>query len=797
MEQIVINIIDTHNFYPTVEKYTGLGDPVLSYSGGESLFTTIMSSKFSFSILNETAEDGKFLDLLTGEERRFLIEVRKVFPDSLNPWDPAVEIGSDMIWRGFLLPDIYSEPYKNGSFFVGFTATDGLDVLKTKPFLFYKTGSVIDYISKCLWETGLHQEIYFAPAIENAFYQWENIQIFEECFTKFNENTDAYQYSNCYDVLDKLLKAVGATVFQHNGKWLITGFNRKSNLIDSYRVYTPFGIYSHIKQLIKKVQQPMFGTGVNVSMASPYRSVQLNVSYNVSDKAVDFSQFIKNTELSSDEYTAAVSNGTIQNIAPFNKWKKNAATAVRATPEDGGVYLQLGIDTPGGMHPPEAYPMYYRKAPFCITMGKVYGPPHNFDADYIELKSSETVYISPQVDGKDLEFDVEMECKIFRNGIDQGRFDNDFYARALRVDLMLGDEVVFTTRSDHPKYDSGDTKLTFHAKDLGPVYHWYIFPDYLTPAYRLSRYEIEAHLKAEVKRTGIKSNAFGNLNVRVYIPKNGDETFGINDYHVSDVTITKLDVKVRAWDDEQYQLNREIRYTTKFESSLAFADGKNDLYLNLFKINGRNDYPASLGSFTLFTGTPTQSSLYYHFMVPGIYADYINSRYTTLVLHSEDKSVLAHKVFGKLGVESGIDFQDGMLRVSKARIDEFPHLREQLNSINKITVAEILMDDTWVISKPNIPRDHFIGWKRHGSAEVTRYLETYAKTIHQVTATTATKIEGTAKAIVSPLDIVQFNFLGQKNFIPTSVNIDFTKGATRLTLSEAINQNVIDYANES
>src|SRR5690606_28337235 len=238
-----------------------------------------------------------------------------------------------------------------------------------------------------------------------------NIQIFEECFTKFNENTDAYQYSNCYDVLDKLLKAVGATVFQHNGKWLITGFNRKSNLIDSYRVYTPFGIYSHIKQLIKKVQQPMFGTGVNVSMASPYRSVQLNVSYNVSDKAVDFSQFIKNTELSSDEYTAAVSNGTIQNIAPFNKWKKNAATAVRATPEDGGVYLQLGIDTPGGMHPPEAYPMYYRKAPFCITMGKVYGPPHNFDADYIELKSSETVYISPQVDGKDLEFDVEMECK--------------------------------------------------------------------------------------------------------------------------------------------------------------------------------------------------------------------------------------------------------------------------------------------------------------------------------------------------------------------------------------------------
>src|SRR5690606_31081643 len=366
MEQIVINIIDTHNFYPTVEKYTGLGDPVLSYSGGESLFTTIMSSKFSFSILNETAEDGKFLDLLTGEERRFLIEVREVTPHNL------MERDANLIWRGFLLPDIYTEPYKNGSFFVGFTATDGLDVLKTKPFLFYKTGTVIQYIAKCLWETGLHQQIYFAPAIENAFYQWENIQIFDECFTKYNENTDTYQYSNCYDVLSKLLKAVGATVLQHNSKWFVVGFNRKGKSLDSYRVYDPYGVFVANKQVIRSLKTPRFNDGLNVSMLSPYKTVQLNVSYQESDKAVDFSGLYKNEELTSDEYKEAVANNTIISVSPFNKWKKNAATAVRSTSEDDASYLRLSVEGNNTLHDPDERPVYDRKAPFYVTMGKVY-----------------------------------------------------------------------------------------------------------------------------------------------------------------------------------------------------------------------------------------------------------------------------------------------------------------------------------------------------------------------------------------------------------------------------------------
>jgi hypothetical protein len=38
----------------------------------------------------------------------------------------------DSIWQGYILPDLYSEPYKQVNFFVNFTATDGLARLKGK-----------------------------------------------------------------------------------------------------------------------------------------------------------------------------------------------------------------------------------------------------------------------------------------------------------------------------------------------------------------------------------------------------------------------------------------------------------------------------------------------------------------------------------------------------------------------------------------------------------------------------------------------------------------------------------------
>lgn len=788
MDYVVINIIDTHNVFQTIEKFTQSGAPVLSYTGDESRFSAVMSSRLSFNILNETAEDGKFLDLLTGEERRFLIEVKKT-----NGISSQTKYST--IWRGFLLPDIYQEPYENGCFFVSFTATDGLDVLKTKPFLFYKTKSVLDYIVKCLWETGLDQEIYFAPGIENAFYDWSNIQLFEEIFTKYNESTGAYQYSDCFSVLEKLMKAIGATVLQHNGKWFIVGYNRKSNVLDVYKVYNSYGEFLRTEQFVKSVKQPIFEKGLGVSMKSPNKTVQFNVSYQESDKAVDFNRFVKNETLSSDEYRLLNNQIITSSIEPFNKWRKNAAASVGSFPEDGGTYLDIKVEGDSVIHHPDEKPVFFQKSPYCVTMNKVFGPPHNFETDYIELKPENTVYVSPQVEGKELNLDIDMEFKI-SSRVNFQKYNEDFYRQAFRIDILIGNDIVYSTRSDTAVYKSSDIKITYEAEQKGPKYMWWVLGDTVKPSFTFDRFSIPAMLKAEVQRKSLKTNKYGGLNVRVYIPRNGDDAFGFDDYHVYRVIITKLDIKAKAWDSEQYILNREIRYTTKYETDLDFSDGKNDLYANLFKINVRKDYPSTFNQTILFSGASTQDNLYYYFNIPGTFGDLVNSRYFSLKLYNGLSWIYAHLVFGVLGKESGIDFLGGQIIISKARIDEFPSIRDFLNGINKITVGStVLLPGGSLFQEEVIPRENYISWKRSGSLEVDRYLQVYAKMIHECTAVTAVNLEATAFDIITPMDLVKFNYLGEKMFIPTSVSIDFSSGKTRLTLIESINQPINDYAN--
>src|SRR5690606_30933003 len=148
--------------------------------------------------------------------------------------------------------------------------------------------------------------------------------------------------------LDKILKAVGATVVQHQAKWFITGFNRKHLLTDQYKIYTAYGSPLQTHTVNKLLKEVVFSQGLNVSMVPPFRTVQLNVNYDTTDKSVDFSKYLENESLTSEEYQERFLNNTLHQIEPFNKWQSNGASSVSVMPSDGGVYLQLGIDTPGG-----------------------------------------------------------------------------------------------------------------------------------------------------------------------------------------------------------------------------------------------------------------------------------------------------------------------------------------------------------------------------------------------------------------------------------------------------------------
>lgn len=782
MENVVIKIIDTHNDFQVIEKYTQLGGPVLNYSGDESRFGSIMSSKFTFNMLNETAEDGRYLDLLSGEERRFLIQIRDVSPYTVRD--------GILLWQGFLLPDVYSEPYENVSFFVNFTATDGIDALRTKPFLFFKTRSVVDYIARCLFETGLQQDIYFAPGIVNSFFDWKNIQLFEECFSKYNESTESYDYSNCYEVLESLLKAVAATLFTYEGKWYIVGYKQKVDQLLNFVVYDHFGVFKKNETYLRDLKEPKFNTGVNVSTESPFKTVQLNVDYERTELELLPESLYKTEDYESKDLTWP----DLKSLPPFNNWVNKAGSDIMFDSDDATEYLSVdgeAIDGSHFWHSDDEVPYQFKKSPFYLNVYKHFSRPVDFEKDYVELRPEKRVFVSPQMDSRPLEFDIDFDLRINYKANEQ-KFKEDFYKQAFRIDLLVGNNIVFSTRTESNIYNSANNKMTFSASQDGPNYLWYTPISFPNWKYSLYRFRTPSSLKAEITKKGLRINTDGELNVRIYLPRNADNNFVIqDDFHVSMVTVVKLGLTIKSWNNERFQVQREIRYTTKYETDLSFSDGKNDLYSNLFKLNERNDYRPFFNETVLHDGPVISDNLYYRVYVPGTIYQTIIDRFYTMKIYSGTKWVYAHLIFGKIDPQSGIDLKFDQLFISKARIDEFPEWRSLLHNITKITYASAIYL-TWPSERET--QQKYISWKRPGSSVNERYLNCLGKLVHECQPSLTPKIEATTLQIITPLDLVKFKWMGWKVFYPSSLTIDFSNGKTGLMLHEAITQNLEDYA---
>jgi len=148
-----IDIIDTTSpLTQIVVENASASGIVLNWNGGDTKDeTAIVSSELNFDMLTKTADDAAFINFFTGDEHRFKVMIKDSVDDAI-------------IWQGYVLPDLYSEPYKNVCFFVSFTATDGLGRLKGKylPEEYYsREKSLIDIYCQILKLTGIELDLYF------------------------------------------------------------------------------------------------------------------------------------------------------------------------------------------------------------------------------------------------------------------------------------------------------------------------------------------------------------------------------------------------------------------------------------------------------------------------------------------------------------------------------------------------------------------------------------------------------------------------------------------------------------
>lgn len=255
-----IDIIDTVSpLTQLVYELASGGGIELSWNGADAKDKLgIVSSELSFNMLDKTAQDAAFIQYYTGNETRFKVQV-------LNDADDSV------LWQGFILPDLYSEPYKNGALFVNFTATDGIGRLKGKylPEEYYsREKSVIDILCQCLRLTGLELDLYFAPAIDNYLVKkWQEIYIDGETFMDKDKKSDVYS------ILETLVKDMLCICFQADNRWYIEGINMRHVRNTTYKTYDANGnfiatvVYDRLVKKITPLETP------DITIIPPYNEI--------------------------------------------------------------------------------------------------------------------------------------------------------------------------------------------------------------------------------------------------------------------------------------------------------------------------------------------------------------------------------------------------------------------------------------------------------------------------------------------------------------------------------------------
>lgn len=259
------------NYYVTIQDVDNLQDELilhfaesdsvsLKWLGGDDKTQTIIGSELNFSLLVDDCEEGKYDAYFTTDEQRWLVELRQTSDDVL-------------VWKGFLLPETYSEPYANKTFFVNFAAVDGLGLLKGKYLTdeYYEVENpVMDYIKEALKLTGLDYDIWFVPAIVNANEKrWD--KVYYDGLWNIDDNQDAKK-KTAYEILDYLLYSMRCQLFQANDRWNIIGINKRISLKNQYDIFLfDGGVVGNIEEA--NVKQLDFIAYPDIDLIPPYKEI--------------------------------------------------------------------------------------------------------------------------------------------------------------------------------------------------------------------------------------------------------------------------------------------------------------------------------------------------------------------------------------------------------------------------------------------------------------------------------------------------------------------------------------------
>ena len=236
----------------------------------------------SLSLQVECQVDGEFSEFYTTDPREFRVQVLR---------------SSTVVFEGFLVTEIFSEPLIATPYDVSINAVDGLSELKMIDFTPTGSQKLVKHLKNLLDQTGtanaieIVSDLRFGMGSAIDFVKYATIDL------------DYLDGKNCYEVLEYLLTTIHATVQLYNGRWLIIRendvdidtqgsiscyFMNRSEAISSTSVPYVTAAITKMRAIAYWSYRPnMWPVGYLTRRVDPAKkSITIEAPWNVNDKAM-------------------------------------------------------------------------------------------------------------------------------------------------------------------------------------------------------------------------------------------------------------------------------------------------------------------------------------------------------------------------------------------------------------------------------------------------------------------------------------------------------------------------------
>lgn len=764
--KFTIEVIDTYtNERDLIEEFTQPSACKLNYDGGEDLYQPMMPSNFAFNMAAIGFPDAKFLHLLTGDEKRYLVKIKNT-----DTHDVVT-----LMWQGYILPDLYSEPWKNGVPFIAFSAIDMLASLKIKtfkPWYYQQAYNLPELFGIILAETGLVQEMFITPSlvcISKPDYRWR------DTYVSLAQFDDGKKQDNLYEILETVLQAQGLQLYSFRGKWYFKGLTRRAdNMLLARRravveVYHPDGIFKDNIILDHEIIATDYSNGtVNITAETPWKKVNLEFDTDSKENLLPEEIFFKKYM-----YADFINDPMLGNPDRFannllDMWKWVGPPYMHNEPMD---FYGVGHEfkyTPNGDYYWDGTDNYYVTEAMALNA-------------YFECRVKPFVL-------KDRVYELEIEFKVgfsFDGGDFATKLKNGDFDKYVPFQLLHDGQELISNRPGFEAvgqytYDKEESTLSNSL----PAGIFKLKREFSVPNDGVLTFRILSGI-GELPWNGMSLFRFDGPSVlRINVVEDLGEAESVS--AVRNVQYTK-------------ELDLPIGITCTIDSSVkeSFGIGKR-LLARFFRINTDAFYQFAVVQWFL-----PNTRLYVdlrRWPIPKWVQDYVfvNDRTGSLFLERPSGEIIPYNSLYTTNID-GVPYMAVYIgySVSTGNPSARPTLPAGYKALPGVLPADKLMLMMSGFEAEDSTQRAL--WKISGfpDSSATSYLKTLAKACHAVRPDVCFSMDATALAIVWPGQLSAFAYNGENRyFVPVRLSIDLSEGKTDVTQKEYKLENLTDITYE-